>query len=236
VHILLTDILTCPRCGPEFGLILLAERMVERRVLEGALGCSNCREKYPIRGGAVHFAEPHAGGPAGTETRAVQDDAAAAIDAAAAGTDADDALRLAALMGVTHGPAYVLIAGPAVVRAARVGSLVEGLEVITATMADAADVVPTPAPPGAGVAAVSRLVIAARLPLASARLAAVALTGAAADSLLEEGARVLGPLGRLVLEPAPSDATVRLTAAGLRVLAQEAGTIVAVDRRIGAMS
>lgn len=233
MHILLTDILTCPRCGPEFGLILLAERMVERRVLEGALGCSNCREKYPIRDAAVHFAEPHAGRQAGTALpRAIQHDDDSATDA----TDADEALRLAALMGVTQGPAYVLIAGPAVVRATRVGSLVEGLEVIAATTDDNADLVPTPAAPDAVAAAVSRLIVASRLPLASARLAAVALTGAAADSLLEEGARVLAPLGRLVLEPAPPDAAARLTAAGLRVLAQEAGTIVAVDRRIGAVS
>lgn len=224
MHILLTDILTCPRCGPDFGLILLAQRMIERRVLDGALGCSNCREKYPIRDGAVHFAEPHA----------VRHDEA--DDAGADDADADGALRLAALMGVTQGPAYVLIAGPAVVRAARVGSLVEGVEVIAVSTDDAAEVVPTPASPDAGAAAVSRLVVAATLPLASARLAAVALTGAAADSLLEEGARVLGPLGRLVLEPAPPDAMSRLTAAGLRVLAQEGGTIVAVDRRIGAVS
>ena len=43
MHILLTDTLTCPRCGPDFGLILLAERIEGRRVMDGHLGCANCR-------------------------------------------------------------------------------------------------------------------------------------------------------------------------------------------------
>ena len=46
MHILLTDVVTCPRCGPEFGLILLADRFEERRVMQGRLGCPNCREEY----------------------------------------------------------------------------------------------------------------------------------------------------------------------------------------------
>lgn len=229
MHILLTDILTCPRCGPEFGLILLADRLVERRVVEGALGCSNCREKYPIRDGVARFDDPPPTDPAGAEAR---DSAGGLPD------DTDDAdasaLRLAALMGVTHGPAFVLVAGPAAAGAARVGRLVEGLEVIAVTTADSEDAaLRAPGSPDADAAAVSHLFVASLLPLASARLAGVALTGPAADALLEEGIRVLGPLGRLVLEPAPPDATARLAAAGLRVLAQDADTIVAVGRRIG---
>ena len=51
MHLLLTDRLTCPRCGPEFGLVLLADRLEDRRVLEGALGCPNCRDRYPVRDG-----------------------------------------------------------------------------------------------------------------------------------------------------------------------------------------
>ena len=38
MHILLTDLLFCPRCGPQHGLILLANRLEERRVLDGWLG------------------------------------------------------------------------------------------------------------------------------------------------------------------------------------------------------
>ncbi|HWK89996.1 MAG TPA: Trm112 family protein, partial [Longimicrobium sp.] len=50
MHILLTDLLTCPRCGPEHGLVLLADRIEERRVVRGRLGCPNCRETYPVAG------------------------------------------------------------------------------------------------------------------------------------------------------------------------------------------
>ena len=51
MHIVLTDVLTCPRCGPSFPLILLANRVENRRVLDGVLGCANCREKYPVQDG-----------------------------------------------------------------------------------------------------------------------------------------------------------------------------------------
>lgn len=54
----------------------------------------------------------------------------------------------------------------------------------------------------------------------------VVLSGSEAGRL-EEGARVVAPGGRLVVEPAPSDARERLEAAGLRVLAAEGGTVVA---------
>jgi uncharacterized protein YbaR (Trm112 family) len=199
MHILLTDILTCPRCGPAFGLILLADRAEERRVLEGMLGCSNCREKYPVRAGAIDFgAVPEAVPPA--------DDAAAAE-------------RLAALLGVTEGPAFVLLAGPAAAHAAAVAALVPGLEVLTigarAAEADGAGVNRLYAgPPG--------------LPIASGRVAAVALTGNAADTLLAEGARTVSPLGRLLLDPAPADAAERLTRHGMRIAAQQDGTAVAI--------
>ena len=51
MHLLLTDRLTCPRCGPSFGLILLADRMNDRRVVDGVLGCPNCRDGFPVRDG-----------------------------------------------------------------------------------------------------------------------------------------------------------------------------------------
>src|SRR5690606_8442394 len=66
MHIVLTDLLTCPRCGPAHGLILVADGLAERRVLDGALGCANCREKYEIRDGAAWFgSERHDGGAGG---------------------------------------------------------------------------------------------------------------------------------------------------------------------------
>jgi uncharacterized protein YbaR (Trm112 family) len=230
VHILMTDILTCPRCGPRFGLILLADRMRERRVLDGALGCSNCREKYPVRDGIVDFTT--AGVPAvGVADAAAHEGGDSRVGNAEEGVGAeggDGALRLAALMGVTAGPGYVLLAGAAAAHAGAISGFIEDVEVVTVSASAAASSLPVA--PGSSV---SRLAVAAALPLADARMAGVVLAGDAADALLEEGARVLSPLGRLVVEPAPADAASRLEAAGLRVLVQEGATLIAVNQHAG---
>jgi uncharacterized protein YbaR (Trm112 family) len=204
VHILLTDILTCPRCGPEFGLILLADRIEQRRVLAGTLGCPNCRTHYPVADGAAHCG----GEPV----------------LARATASGEAAVRLAALIGVTPGSRYALLAGPAAAHAPPLAALIDGLEVIAVGEPDAGapdDAAGAPAP------GVNPLGIGARLPLATARLDGVALTGRFADDMLEEGARVLSPAGRLLLEPTPPDAAARLEAAGLRVVARDATATVA---------
>jgi uncharacterized protein YbaR (Trm112 family) len=231
MHILMTDVLTCPRCGPRFGLILLADRMTpERRVVEGALGCANCREKYPIRGGIIDFtgdagapgaaADPDASGAAGASSES--GDAGVAAGGEAGGDEA--AVRIAALLGVTGGPGYVLLAGGAARHAGAFAALIRDVEVVAATDAPAA------AGQAAGLPGVSTLVVGRGLPLATARMAGVFLGGDAADALLEEGARAAAPLGRLVLEPAPDGATGRLEAAGMSVLLHEGATIIAANR------
>lgn len=199
MHILLTDILTCPRCGPAFGLILLADRVEERRVLAGVLGCSNCREKYPIVDGAVDFSvAPDPVVPAG---------------------DGAAAERLAALLGVTEGPAFLMLAGPLAAHAGALARMIDEVEVLTIGAAAA----PGDAP------GINRIYAGGpQLPIASGRVAAAALSGAAAGTLLEEGARVVSPLGRLVLEPAPDDAAEKLLRHGMRIVAQQDGTAVAI--------
>jgi hypothetical protein len=211
VHILLTDILSCPRCGPEFGLILLADRIEQRRVLEGTLGCASCRGKFAVHDGVVDLrvgpAEPGAGEPN-----------ADAIDASGRAGDSELALRWAALMGVAEGPGFLLVAGPAARLAAHITALVDGVEVVAAAREPEA----APEQPG-----VSRIVVDRKLPFYSGKIRGVALSGSAADSLLEEGVRVLGPNGRLVLEPAPADAEQRLAASHARVVAAQGETMVA---------
>jgi len=205
MHIALTDHLTCPVCGPEHGLILLADRIEERRVLEGTLGCPACRERYPIVGGLADLRPRPAGplpGPESAPTLGPQ----------------DRAFRLAALMGVAEGPGFLLVAGDEAALAPGVARVVEGIEVV------AVDVALAGWPEEAGV---SRVAAGGRLPVRSGSMQAVAVTGRVADGWLEEGARVLSPFGRLVVEPAPAEAEERLRAAGLVVLAREGGTIVA---------
>lgn len=218
MHIVLTDILTCPRCGPEYGLILVADRTVDRRVQAGALGCANCREKYVVRDGIVYFG----GDPGG------------AADAGVDGADRDVALRLGALLGVTHGPGFLVLVGPGAVHARELAALIEDIEVVaveTGTAAARAGGAGAVGAPAAGAQpGVNRLVAGAaatRLPLATGKVPGVALTGAAADALLEEGVRLLSPVGRLVLDPAPADAVERLAALKLRPLAEDGTTLVA---------
>ncbi|HLU24733.1 MAG TPA: Trm112 family protein [Longimicrobiales bacterium] len=204
MNILLTDILTCPRCGPGYGLILVADRMESRRVLDGWLGCPNCRERYPVRGGVA-------------DLRAGASDGVGEATDEASGSEAY-AWRLAALMGVTEGPGFTLIAGPGVGAAGWIAGAIEGLEVIAL-----GDWV------GGGVeeAGVSRVASGAALPFYDRSILAVALTGGTAAALLGEAVRVLAPTGRLVLDPAPADSRERLAAAGLHVLVEGDGAIVA---------
>jgi len=214
MYLVLTDLLTCPRCGPEHGLIVVTDRLEQRRVLEGRLGCPNCRAAFPIVGGFADFrGESGDVPPAGSRPGDDRGETGA--------SDAETAVRLTALMGSTAGPGYALVAGPAVRLAAAIAALVDGNEIIA--IDDSLALQPEQAP-------VSRLGAADRIPLRDRAARGVALTGEAADVLLEEGARVLGPVGRLVLEPAPEDAETRLKSAGLHVVARDGVTLVAVRR------
>lgn len=207
MHILVTDILTCPRCGPRFGLILLADRMEERRVYEGSLGCPNCRERYAVRGGFADLRYPPGPPHAAVAEGEIAEDAA---------------IRLAALLGITGSPGRFLIMGPGANLARAIAVLVPEVEILAADPALAA----LPEQPG-----VSRLDAGVVLPFASHSLRAVALT--AGDERLEEALRVLAPGGRIVLDPAVPGSADRLREAGLRILLDQEGVVVAsppVDR------
>lgn len=198
MHILLTDILTCPRCGPGFGLILLADRVEDRRVRTGRLGCSNCREKYEIRDGTVDFG-------------ATPEQFEQTVDGGAE--------RLAGLLGVTRGPAFLLLAGPSAAHAPAIAGMLEDVEVLTINAVAESDIAP----------GINRILASGpQLPIASAKIAGVALTGPTADALLDEGARAVSPVGRLVLDPVPPDAAERLVRHGMRIAAQQDSTAVAV--------
>jgi uncharacterized protein YbaR (Trm112 family) len=109
VYLVLTDILSCPRCRPEQGLIVLSHRMVDRRILEGRLGCPICESQYPIHSGVADLRT----GPA---------------EAQPSETRAHTALELAALMGVAQGPGFALISGGTPALAAELAETVANLE------------------------------------------------------------------------------------------------------------
>jgi uncharacterized protein YbaR (Trm112 family) len=213
MYILLTDALTCPRCGPEFGLLVLADRMEERRVIEGRLGCANCRSAYPIRNAA---ADLRVGGAESGESAAPRPS-----DAVDQGEDdeAEAPVRLAALMGLAGASGLAMLAGPAARHAAAVSALVPELEVVAVTEApDGAERAPGVSRLAAGGGA---------LPFRGGALRAAALTGGADDGRLREALRVLAPGARLVVDPAPQGTGDRVRALGVEVLLEQEEVVVA---------
>lgn len=211
MHVELSDLLTCPRCGPTYGLILLPSESRDRRVESGVLGCANCRERYPVEGGVPDL---RIGPGSGAEV---------SVNAAAGGGSVgvagevarDKAMRLAAFLDLTDGGGSVLLAGPSATYASLLSELVPGVTVVVIAGGEAA----------VGDPAVTRLRVDSGLPFRARGLRGVALTGDWA-SMVEEGASLLRSPGRLVLDPAPADAGARLAAAGLAVLLDESGVAV----------
>ena len=207
MHLLTTDRMTCPRCGPEFGLVLVTRRMEDRRVFEGFFGCPNCREEYPIEAGFGDLRpSPRRESEGGTLP---------------AGDDPEGAIRIAALLGLREGSGFVLLAGGAVAYAAGVAALAEGLEV----MALHPGLRAAPEEPG-----VSRFDALQNLPFRSGTLRGVVLEGPDAVERLREGARVLAPEARLVLFAPPAGSGDRLREMGFELLLEEKAAIVGVRR------
>lgn len=241
MDVALSDLLICPRCGPTYGLVLMPTESADRRVWTGVLGCANCRERYTIAGGV---ADLRTGGEAGAEPEAGGRAESTGEPAGRGIGSADPEVGLAGLMGLAEASGTVLVAGPAASHASALSALVEGVEVVAvlgpgpreALAPDGAATSPAPAEgPGPESSSsepspgVSRMRITTVLPFRTGLLRGLALTGQW-SGLVEEGARVLGKEGRLVLDPAPSDAVERLEAAGLRVVAKEGGVVVAARR------
>jgi uncharacterized protein YbaR (Trm112 family) len=206
VHIVLTDRLSCPRCGPAFGLILLADLVEERRVRDGTLGCPNCRDGFPVRDGFGDLRAPPRGvlqpGRAGSPGPA----------------DPDGAEHLRALLGVGEGPGTLVLAGAAARLAGDVAERTPGVEIVALD----ADMALWPDVPG-----VSRMASRPGIPFFSRTLRGAAVDGGLGTRWLEEAARVVAPYSRVVVIDASDDAEVVLAGSGLRILAAEHGTVVA---------
>jgi uncharacterized protein YbaR (Trm112 family) len=205
MHLLLTDRLSCPRCGPEFGLILLADQMVERRVIAGSLGCPNCRDRYPVSSGFADLRPPPR--PPLSEEKNM---------AGGARLEADP-LTVAALLGIPGGPGNVLL-GPGVAHLATgLSELVEGIEWIVLSGS------PVPLPP---VGSMSPMSVRGRLPLYSRSIRGAVTVGGAGSVPLGEYARVVAPMGRLVILAPPDDAAAAVAEAGLELVLDTAEAVV----------
>ena len=203
MHLVLTDLLTCPRCGPAQGLIVYSQRMEDRRILEGALGCPNCQTQYPIRGG---FADLLLDG----QERVWEEE-----EGACGG--APDGLRLAAMLGITQGPGFALLLGSTPEAAAAIASTVPKLELVIAGRGAMAAV---------EQAGVNRLQFSTDVPLRDGSMRGVIVLQDIDADTLRALIRLLGPGARLVTCSRHENAV--LEGAGLRVLARDANAVVAV--------
>ncbi|HSM60377.1 MAG TPA: Trm112 family protein [Longimicrobiales bacterium] len=206
MHLLLTDRLACPRCGPGFGLIVLAHRLEDRRVLEGVLGCSNCRDAFPIANGFADLRAPPRGplpggraGPPGP-------------------VDESETERLVALVGVPEGPGTVALIGGTARHAAGYAGRVPDVEVVAVDE----DLASWPES-----TRVSRLAARPGLPIFDLTLRGVVVDGDLGPRWVREAARTVARLGRVVVVRAPTGTEGALVEAGLRILAAADGTVVA---------
>ena len=97
----LVDVLRCLNAHEETWLVLAAERMKGRDVIDGVLGCPICHAEYPISAGVAHF-----GRSAPAETHSVP-------------PDENETLRLAALLDLTDARGYALLVGETGIHAPR---------------------------------------------------------------------------------------------------------------------
>lgn len=205
MHILLTDLLTCPRCGPEFGLILLGHAIEDRRVLDGELGCPNCRDRYPVRDG---FGDLRA--PPRSSLEPVGDGPEPGSEEAT--------LQVAALLGVSEGPGHLVLAGPVARHARALSDALDDVEVV------GVDPRLRAWPEEGGV---SRVAASPGLPFYSGRIRGVALEGTSAADLLDEAVRIVGPRSRVAVLDAPAETRSRLEGHGLQTVMEDRGAVVA---------
>jgi len=206
MHLLLTDRLTCPRCGPDFGLILLASSMRERWVREGVLGCANCRDSFPIVEGFGDLrAPPRRELPTG-------------LAGEPGHGEHHEGTRITALLGVVRGPGTIAL----------VGAPARHAEVLAAGIEDIQIVALDPDLRGwPDDGAFSRLVSGPGLPFFTQMLRGVAVDGRLGVHVVAEAARVVARMSRVVVVHAYEGAGGTLEAQGLTILVSEAETVVA---------
>lgn len=190
----LSESLACPRCGPPQGIIVLVERMEGRRVLDGRLDCPDCEARYVLRDGVVEF------------------DVAPDSDLRVPPADPEDAVTVAALLGIQHGRGLIVVGSGLGQAAEQISSLCGGCEVVRlepyGLSSDSIQSAERGPERGRGEVTPLLGVPAGSIPLLSGKALGVAFEGEAPD-LLAEAARVLVPGGRVaVIRPGSGAATV----------------------------
>lgn len=224
MNVLLVDYLACPRCGPAFGLVLVAREVRDRRVQAGLLGCPNCRDEFPVEDGFGDLRPP----PRNPITEAARACGQSATPSGAGtspqparpspGGSQDLPLRIAAALGVTEGPGVVVVSEGHACTAGALARLVRGVEVVPLGLTARSS------------AGVSPMAVGEALPFRSGVVRGVALAASDKTPAPAEVGRVLA-FGARVLVMGP-DAHTRATweKAGLRTLVDDEGSLVLAAR------
>ncbi len=221
MNVVLTDHLVCPRCGPPFGLVLLARDVRDRRVQDGEFGCPNCRDRFPVAEGFADLRPPPRGPAPGEDADSAGEGAAAhreagSEDASAEGA-ASRALRLAAALGVAEGPGLIVVPDRHRDEAGPLARLVRGIEVVVVGWRGRAVV----------AEGVSAFVTGPKLPLRDGVARGVVVAGGEGEGWWGESLRVLMPGGRIVISCATEAARGWVGGAGLVTVLDEGGMVVA---------
>ncbi len=205
----LTDLLTCPRCGPAHGLVLLVHEVQDRRVRSGWLGCPNCRADYPVSEGVADLRIGEGADAANAEP----------FD------EKDLALKVLALSGLAGQPGTVVLGGRLAHVAASVAEAAPELEVVAVGAFTAARGVQ----PG-----VSRVLCDVGWPLADYQCRCVAMASGGDAERVAAAGRLVAAGGRLVLFDAAAADVEAAKQVGLKLVAAESGKAVA-ERRVGSL-
>lgn len=205
----MTDVLTCPICGPAHGLVLLVEKVEDRRVRNGWLGCPNCRRDFPVADGIADLrVEPGARRPG---RPAVEED--------------ELAIKILALSGLAGERGPLLLGDGLEHAAVTIADMAPELEVIV--VAEAAERLA--ARPG-----VSGVACDVGIPVAEGKLACVAIAPGGASGLVAAAARRVGGGGRLLLFDATAEDIAEAKLSGLTVVAAD-GTTAVAERKSGSL-
>jgi uncharacterized protein YbaR (Trm112 family) len=205
MHIEFIDLLRCPNVHEDSWLVAAFYRMDGRVVIEGKLGCPVCGAEYFIRDGVAIF-----------------DDTNPSSQAAAPDESGSEGNLIAALLDLSRPGMLALLAGEWA-RDAEAVSELTGARIIALNS------------PGRGFVSHDVAEIQARspMPLAAQSLNGIALDAAhATPTLLTEAARLLRPLGRLLVrgEPDLSQQFHELARDSNQVVAEYVGELVPLRR------
>ncbi|HEX8726265.1 MAG TPA: hypothetical protein VF737_12835 [Gemmatimonadaceae bacterium] len=176
----LVDVLRCPRDHEDSWLVLGADRIVERHVTSGVLGCPVCRAQYRIENGVADLRLRPGGAPRHRAPAAEPGDPAAV----------EEAMRLAAFLNLTDGGGLAVLVGGWTRHANGVGALTDAPLLLVNPVAQAEI--------GHGA---SGLLADDVLPLAPASVRGIALDAGAGAAFVVRAVRAVRPRGR-VLAPA----------------------------------